>query len=61
VHELFKYLLFDLGLQLALFDLIDLLDCPVDEFLDLLPTMLHRFGVQDHYYKFEVVFLDGGG
>jgi hypothetical protein len=61
VHELFKYLLLDLGLQLTLFDFIDLLNCPIDEFLDLLPAMLHRFRVEDNYDKLKVVFLDGGG
>jgi hypothetical protein len=61
VHELFKYLLLDLGLQLALFDFINFLNCPIDEFLDLLPTMLHRFRVEDNYDKLEVIFLDGSG
>jgi hypothetical protein len=61
VHELFKYLLLDLGLELALFNFIYFLNCPTDEFLDLLPAMLHRLRVEDNYDKLEVVFLDGSG
>jgi hypothetical protein len=61
MYELFKDLLLYLRLQLALFDLVDLLDGPADQFLNLLPPMLHRFGIKDNYDESVVVFLDGGG
>lgn len=56
--NLLEDLSFDLGFKAALLDLRDFGHSPINELLNLPPTLVHRLGIKDNYDEFEIFLLE---